>query len=73
VIEYRDSSLESPSNGPGSEADIGENFANLCLLNPHFGPMANGPKMGPKLWETSVKYVNIRPEMIENARAGKVN
>jgi hypothetical protein len=32
----------------------------------------NGPKMGPKLWETSVKYVNIRPELIENARAGKV-
>jgi hypothetical protein len=29
--------------------------------------------MGPKLRETSVKYVNIKPEMIENARAGKVN
>ena len=33
----------------------------------------HGPKMGPKLRETSAKYVNIRPEMIENARAGKVN
>src|ERR1700746_132774 len=31
--------------------------------------ITNGPKMGPKLRETSVKYVNIRPEMIENARA----
>jgi hypothetical protein len=32
-----------------------------------------GSAMGPKLRETSVKYVNMRPEMIENARAGKVN
>jgi hypothetical protein len=32
------------------------------------GPELNGhgPKIGPKLPETSVKYVNIRPEMIEN-------
>ena len=34
--------------------------------------MNNGPKMGPKLRETSVKYVNKRREMIENAKAGKV-
>jgi hypothetical protein len=35
--------------------------------------MANGPKMGPKLRERWVKYDNKQPEMIENARAGKVN
>jgi hypothetical protein len=37
-----------------------------CIL------IANGPKMGPKLRETSVKYDNKRSEMIENAKADKV-
>src|SRR5205814_6223667 len=34
--------------------------------------IANEPKMGPKLRETSVKYDNKRSEMIENAKAEKV-
>ena len=29
--------------------------------------------MGAKLWETATKYINIPPEMIENAKAGNVN
>jgi hypothetical protein len=32
----------------------------------------DGPKMGPKLRETALKYDNKCCELIENVRAGKV-
>ena len=65
---------KTSNNGSGSEPDIGEQSARrLTTANPILHSMVNGPKMGPKLRETSAKYVNIRPEMIENARADKVN
>jgi len=51
----------------------GENLRNSEDGKPIFHGIGHGPKMGPKLRETSVRYDNKQPEMIENARTGKVN
>ena len=52
-----------------------QQLGRLVLRSPFLATelMNNGPKMGPKLPESSVKYDNKQIEMIENARADKVS
>ena len=62
------------SSGGWIESVIGRyedpaNILNRLQCNTIQEQLNNGPKMGPKLRKTSVKYVNKCPETIENAKA----